>query len=204
MYMDTKAWGPDAWITLHQTIERYDELDKAKLVNFFTLLPYILPCVFCRNSLHRFYTQDPIQMDSRSNARAWLYSIHNMVNKKLSDQGHGVARAPPLSSIHAIHGNPSPDCGRIFIGSLLYCEALQRTRISYVIEAIELLFYLHPHPITRERTTKYLKSTPIPRNTEALKIWFNGSPLRYRSREEMSRECRSYRAKCSKGTCRAD
>lgn len=83
--MDTKFWGPSGWRLLHFITFRADMLDKKAVHTFFTNLPYVLPCKFCRASLTDYYTADPVPSDPKQMPH-WLYRIHNCVNDKLRQQ----------------------------------------------------------------------------------------------------------------------
>jgi len=70
------------------------------LREFFTLLPYVLPCKFCRASLSDYYAVDPVP--SKASAfKHWLYRIHNRVNGKLRDQHLLKEKDPEWSAIQA-------------------------------------------------------------------------------------------------------
>jgi hypothetical protein len=65
---------------------------------FWEVLPYVLPCKFCRTSLTTYYRQEPIPTKQADFAK-WLYTVHNLVNKKLRDQGQSVDPDPPFSVV---------------------------------------------------------------------------------------------------------
>lgn len=88
--MDTRFWGPSGWQLLHLTTFAYKpERDKNSICDFFNLLPYVLPCKFCRYSLSTYYEEDPIENNCASPLRLqkWLWALHNKVNAKLRKQG---------------------------------------------------------------------------------------------------------------------
>lgn len=93
--MDTRYWGPGAWRLLHLIAESQYAL-KAKPM--WKMLPYVLPCKFCRASLTDYYDQLPIP-SKQEEFSEWLYKIHNMVNKKLRDQGQNIPPDPPYSAV---------------------------------------------------------------------------------------------------------
>jgi hypothetical protein len=76
--MDTRFWGPSSWRLLHLM-----SFHSANIHRFFELLPWVLPCKYCRASLHDYYTADPVPTKDYAQ---WLYRIHNRVNGKLRDQ----------------------------------------------------------------------------------------------------------------------
>ena len=57
--MDTRFWGPSGWQLLHSITNKYpnnpDKLEKDAYEIFFKSLPFILPCIYCRNSLTEYY-----------------------------------------------------------------------------------------------------------------------------------------------------
>ena len=61
------------------------EKDKESMRFFFEVLPFVLPCKFCRANLVEHYKQLPLEkgLESRETLTKWLYDIHNLVNKKL-------------------------------------------------------------------------------------------------------------------------
>lgn len=83
--MDTRFWGPSGWRLLHLVAFAAPSLSATALHEFFHLLPYVLPCKFCRASLTDYYAADPIPAKATDYAN-WLYRIHNRVNGKLRDQ----------------------------------------------------------------------------------------------------------------------
>ncbi len=75
--------------------------DKAAYKEFFTLLPYVLPCKFCRANLIEHYESLPVDeaLGSRAALTKWLYDIHNLVSDKLRSQGQTVPDPPPFSAV---------------------------------------------------------------------------------------------------------
>lgn len=109
--MDTRFWGPSGWKMLHMaslilcddkdsdsTIIKNDKF--ASFCAFFALLPYILPCKFCRYSLTDYYRELPISSCKTYNdIILWVYKIHNKVNAKLRDQKLPVDPDPTLEEV---------------------------------------------------------------------------------------------------------
>jgi hypothetical protein len=83
--MDTRFWGPSGWRLLHLVSFAAQDIPFQKLYRFFEMLPYVLPCKFCRASITDYYFADPIPRHA-SEFKHWLYRIHNRVNSKLRDQ----------------------------------------------------------------------------------------------------------------------
>lgn len=87
--MDTRFWGPPAWILLHTLAYHYKPELKDYYMIFFGNLKYVLPCIYCRASFTEYTEILPIDgsLKSRDQFFEWLYKIHNMVNDKLRGQG---------------------------------------------------------------------------------------------------------------------
>jgi len=100
--MDTRFWGPSGWKLLHTITFTY-ETDNKQVKEFFELLPFVLPCKFCRSSLTEYMEDDPIDMKSRDALSKWLWRIHNKVNDKLRGQGllHDVN--PSFSAVKKVY-----------------------------------------------------------------------------------------------------
>jgi hypothetical protein len=75
--------------------------DKAAFRQFFELLPFVLPCKFCRSNLIQHYEALPLEpaLQSRETLTKWLYEIHNGVNATLRSQGKAVPEDPPFSAV---------------------------------------------------------------------------------------------------------
>lgn len=93
--MDTRYWGPSGWRLLH-TIAHSNRANKSRV--FWETLPYVLPCKFCRASLTDYYELHPIPK-AQSEFPEWLYTIHNLVNKKLRDQRQHSEPDPPFTEV---------------------------------------------------------------------------------------------------------
>lgn len=104
--MDTRFWGPCGWVLLHSLTSNYPDKPKFNTKNsykiFFSTLPNILPCIYCRRSLSQYYFELPLTdevLENRNNLMEWLYHIHNKVNDKLRDQGLIDYPNPKLKTI---------------------------------------------------------------------------------------------------------
>lgn len=90
--MNTAIWGPPLWRILHglsATFTPRTEKDVELMDVFIRNLQAVLPCVFCRDSLLHFLS-DNIR-DVKESARKgeldeWMYDLHNLVNDKLNKQ----------------------------------------------------------------------------------------------------------------------
>ena len=103
--MNTTFWGPSGWEFLHTLTFIYPEKpsynDKVKMQHFMNTINYILPCKYCRISFTKYSQSLPINdyLESREQIVAWLYKIHNKVNKKLRKQGFCKYDNPELSTV---------------------------------------------------------------------------------------------------------
>ncbi len=93
--MDTRFWGPSGWRLLHMIAEGPNA---SKNRTFWEMLPFVLPCKFCRASLTDYYKATPIPKQQQD-YQQWLYTIHNLVNQKLREQGQTL---PPDPSYEAV------------------------------------------------------------------------------------------------------
>jgi hypothetical protein len=104
--MDTRFWGPSGWRLLHLITFAYiPSRDKAAYREFFEVLPFILPCKFCRSSLTCYYEELPLEqaLASQEKLTKWLWKIHNQVNAKLRNQGQTVAPDPPFAEVRKVY-----------------------------------------------------------------------------------------------------
>lgn len=87
--MDTRFWGPSGWRLLHLITFTYEPKQRNEIKEFFSMLPFVLPCKYCRYSLTQYMKKEPIEdsLSSRATLTRWLYRIHNHVNAKLRSQG---------------------------------------------------------------------------------------------------------------------
>ena len=93
--MDTRFWGPSGWRLLHLVTFAYDPENKENVEQMFKMLPFVLPCKYCRASLTEYMIKDPLEaaLETKGNLTRWLWRIHNDVNKKLREQG--IAKSQP-------------------------------------------------------------------------------------------------------------
>lgn len=101
--MDTRFWGPSGWRLLHMISFTTNDKNTDTLTTFFSNLPFILPCKYCRASLTDYYAADPIPTASRllnpDVTAPWLYRVHNRVNGKLREQKLLTAQDPKWTDI---------------------------------------------------------------------------------------------------------
>lgn len=109
--MDTKYWGPSGWKFLHLITfaeEHPSAIQKKNLECFFSTLPYVLPCKFCRASLSEYVQTYPIDKAISSTepyaVAKWLWKIHNCVNDKLRNQKLLThEKDPPFKTVKDIY-----------------------------------------------------------------------------------------------------
>jgi hypothetical protein len=104
--MDTRFWGPSGWRLLHLITFTYNPLTQKKSVKeLLTVLPFVLPCKFCRASLTDHYRAEPFEseLESKEKLQKWLYRVHNLVNEKLRGQGINEKQNPSFSSVKKIY-----------------------------------------------------------------------------------------------------
>ena len=103
--MDTKKWGPHGWVFLHSIAFNYPENPSSEQKSFYSMffrsIGHVLPCVYCRNSFQNFMETHPIEpyLGSRYQVSYWLYMIHNLVNKKLRNQGNNIPSDPSFEEV---------------------------------------------------------------------------------------------------------
>lgn len=126
--MDTRYWGPSGWRLLH--LISFNAKVTPAICEFFDMLPYVLPCKYCRKSLSEYMTADPV-VCNKKNLPKWLWRIHNDVNDKLRAQ--------------KIHVEPDPSFP---IVETIYLERLAAGCSRTHFEGWEFLFSVaeaHPH-----------------------------------------------------------
>jgi hypothetical protein len=126
--MDTRFWGPSGWKFLHLLTQ--DASRCRNIVKWLKLLPYVLPCKYCRASLHDYYEIQPLTEEIFCNpetAGKWMYDIHNRVNGKLRGQGLLTENDPSWPEIqkkyHAMYKGlcvTSPLIGWDFMSSIAF------------------------------------------------------------------------------------
>ena len=102
--MDTRFWGPSGWRLLHSITFAYDPANtktRSAVKMAFEMLPFVLPCKFCRASLTEYMEIHPLDpaMESKATLTKWLWTVHNEVNRKLRNQKLNVAPDPPFEKV---------------------------------------------------------------------------------------------------------
>lgn len=115
--MDTRFWGPSGWRFLHQISFAYEPGQQSEAVRqLLEMLPFVLPCKFCRASLTDYMEADPLEpaLKSREDLARWMWRIHNQVNAKLRKQGQPIAEDPTFESVRAFYeDNLASGCTRV-------------------------------------------------------------------------------------------
>ncbi len=105
--MDTRFWGPSGWRLLHLITFAYEpKKQKEGVKKVFEVLPYVLPCKFCRYSLTEYMEELPLTpaLESKTALQVWLYKIHNKVNEKLRGQGlNTTEKDPSFASVKKVY-----------------------------------------------------------------------------------------------------
>ena len=104
--MDTRFWGPSGWRLLHMITFAYEpEQQKNAMRQFFDILPFVLPCKYCRSNLIKHYEKLPVEsaLQSKATLSKWLYEIHNLVNNTLRKDNSSVPENPPFDEVKKIY-----------------------------------------------------------------------------------------------------
>ena len=87
MGMSISIWGPAAWSFLHTAAfaygtdpEKPTAEEKKHAMQFFTVLPYMLPCSICRAHYLEHIKKHPPNVTNRDSLSRWVVKIHNIVN----------------------------------------------------------------------------------------------------------------------------
>ncbi len=75
-------WGPYAWHMLHSVVYYNNKSDdNSRLINFFEILGYVLPCVECQIEYQKWLDDNPVRY--APNLIDWVIDLHNSVNRKV-------------------------------------------------------------------------------------------------------------------------
>lgn len=108
--MDTRFWGPPAWALLHTLSFTYNpQTQRTATADFFSVLPYVLPCKFCRANLTAHMEETPIQLGTADAFAKWLYELHKTVSTTLKAQGQAVAATPTFASVQDYYSQRVPN-----------------------------------------------------------------------------------------------
>lgn len=81
------------------------------------MLPFVLPCKFCRASLTDYMEEDPVgpALESQDALARWMWRIHNQVNNKLRKQGQPIEPDPTFESVRAFYEDSlASGCTRVY------------------------------------------------------------------------------------------
>lgn len=124
--MDTRFWGPPAWKLLHSIAATYEPAKRGPMAEFLEILPFILPCKFCRANLTAHYKKLPYtgELDTREHLEKWLYKLHGLVNDKLREQGQTISADPSFREVQergaALAAGPFPAWDFLFSVAHIY------------------------------------------------------------------------------------
>lgn len=96
--MDTRYWGPSGWRLFHLLLAN-PSLDRKKAEDFLEVLPYVLPCKWCRYGLSTHMEELPIS--EAANLEKWMWQIHNKVNRRLKKP----EPYPTFASVHEVYAD---------------------------------------------------------------------------------------------------
>lgn len=231
--MDTRFWGPDGWKLLHSITENYptnpDNKDKNLYRKFFLSLPFVLPCIYCRNSLTKYMKELPLKgnLESKNKLCLWLYRIHNKVNAKLRNQGLNKKPNPPYRSVRNQYNNylntlNSSNCvdspGWEFLYSIVFNYPIHKKDLAKKRYEQHMIFFLTYPKIIPFKKLQFLLEKNMGKKDveEALKKRSLLKRFLYKTETEakkhINQKCSSYklrcvnvekyRASCKKTTCR--
>jgi len=181
--MDTRFWGPSGWALLHLIAADPTVKSRQKeIFAWFKLLPYVLPCKYCRASLADYYKAQPLTTEilkDETTFSRWLYDIHNRVNAKLRGQGLLTRPNPSWASVRANYKNQqaglcdsSPLLGWDFMTSVAFTTPARNYKPSPMPDTPE---DVRVEELTMETRNRYNLLTREER-ISALKEWWSLIP----------------------------
>ena len=188
--MNTAFWGPDAWNFLHCISANYPvkptSLQKNSYRKFFNILKHILPCIYCRRSLVKYYREIPIMgyLSSGRCLRYWLFLIHNRVNNKLKK----AYKNPTLKDVnkhykkyhHGLKKGNYPGWDFIYCICFNYQDDTSLHRYKKFFTYLQVVL---PYKDMRESYCEYLKENPIElENRTTVTKWFYNFEKKYKRR----------------------
>jgi len=90
MHLPPQVWAPPMWNTIHIIALAYPKqpsyAEKKAAKEFFESLPFLLPCIICKEHLKIHMNKFPISphLDRREDLFKWTVMLHNEVNKSLN------------------------------------------------------------------------------------------------------------------------
>lgn len=228
--MDTRYWGPSGWQLLHLISFSYDQSRKESHKEFFSLLEYILPCKYCRQSTEIFMKEIPPTISSSKSIQEWLYRFHNRVNMKLRMQqetgdvsGTPYPNDPPFSEVkkhymEILNKKPTKMPGMDFLSAIIYNFPIEKseqteTKKSAYINFFKLLGEVFPFKSLRDSIKSFLEKSPIEshiNSRRSLIQWYynmlkdvcQDNNIDCISYKSLCMTCAYYKSSCSKKTYR--
>jgi hypothetical protein len=83
--MEPNIWGPSLWQVLHGVAHVCPPSHAHDFWLMVDLLPNILPCSLCRQSVAAFYSSNAALREARNgnHPALWAWTLHNLANEKL-------------------------------------------------------------------------------------------------------------------------
>ena len=217
--MDTRFWGPDGWQLFHSITAGYPDRptsdDQAIYYRFFSSIPHILPCIYCRNSFAEYLKILPIEpyLNCRRDLCRWIYLMHNKVNQKLRGQGLWAEDDPPFDQVEQHYTkyvqqiNLPQKCNYMNPGwDLMYClifnfplkkDGIDLIRIENYIIFFDLLPYVMPYRFFRQFLLDYFGQYPVVDSIDdrqQIKRWLYQMEKRFC--QKISIGCPRFRERC--------
>lgn len=215
--MDTRFFGPSGWQLMHSVASTFSKKNAVHYKQFFTAIPYILPCRFCRESSQKFVAEmPPVAIDSREDLEEWVYQLHDKVNDKLLRQekqgeitGVSVEPSPSLEQVRqkyrAILGKKIDGfLGMDFLAAIQYNfkNNTESDRDNHYANFWNSLKHIYPIVEDRIHFLDYVSVKDYPNHLawfhSILKKIYPSAPT-YRS---LALLCAHYQSKCSSKTYR--
>jgi len=207
--MDTRFWGPSAWRLLH-LISFSDNRSKS-VYTLIKLLPNILPCKYCRESLTEIYKELPLRESFLHNLDEWMYKIHNKVNNKLRKQGLLKTPTPTFAEVKEMYepwltNPPEHILGFDFFKSVAYImtnskgvtNAMLKNWWSSIGPSLPFLSWQKQWKEAEEREG----SAPVEKGKQAMIAWLYKIQGK-QTYNDFTKETRAFSSSCKKGkTCR--
>lgn len=132
------------------------ETQKKTMKEFFLLLPFVLPCKYCRSNLLEHYEKLPLEnaLTSRQSLTKWLYEIHNLVSEKLRSQGQTVPKEPPFEAVQTHYQERlNYGCSKTFFPGWEF--------LFSIVESHPLQKREQPHPLPGSPPLEMLQSSDL-------------------------------------------
>lgn len=215
--MNVKKWGPPSWIVLHSVPMNYQKEQSNIYYNFYQSLGGVLPCKYCRNSYKHFFREAMFKdyLENKRRLSLGIYNIHNMVNKKLRDQGYNRKKDPKFKSIYNRYSRRISDknitestFAMLYSITLNYNPGIHSKKSSYS-KFFRLFVQVVPGKRFRKLFKQYYMSPDLSSCTSLTKWLYSIQKQIYQEMnlDHPSFRCvyekyYSWRAKCAKNTCR--